>query len=326
MHLPPVLPAKLETCTMKFSPTDGEWAINGIVPLLTHPFLRHLEMHSGLISEYPILFNVGDKFNVIRFKSPKSSPLESLTLADFNLTAHDLQGMLRYPKALQYLSVCTKSSSNNYDIPEDNYEYIDCETAFYDIARAVGKSLLGFRYEVDKSQGEIITAASLYRFKTLRYLEVQHPLLAPLSPWFDAFGDPSVAELLPPKFEVLKIVNFVCSEKGLDIIDKILENKDRVVPSFRRIFLLIDYADAEMESKLRALAKKAEYSSHALDELMSCSVVRPDSVREDELDTLKGKCKAKGIELMFSYEHVLRKELLVEWVGRAVWEIPELIA
>lgn len=47
---------------------------------------------------------------------------------------------------------------------------------------------------------------------------------------------------------------------------------------------------------------------------------------KDLHDELRAKCEAKGVELMLLWEDSMRKEVLREGAGPAVWEIPEQIA
>ncbi|PVH84773.1 hypothetical protein DL98DRAFT_70664 [Cadophora sp. DSE1049] len=332
MHLPSRLPAKLETCTLKFR--AGDWDIIGIVPLLKHRRLRRLEMHSGASDPMSQNVNIGDddEYKGIECTSPKSTSLESLTLINCGLTRNDLHELLCYPRALQYLSICASNSKTNYGVVEDPDRYVVWENTFNDIAREVGKSLLGFRFE--RSDGPMVPAPGIHKLKHLRYLEIHHHLLAPISPFLDDadpnnFDHPPLDQLLPPKIEVLKIVNFDCSTKGFEIINEILENKEEIVPCLRRIILLFYYQDEKMERELRALVEEAKYSARKRDELklvLSRRPVTPVWVHKDEHVELEGRCKAKGVELMILYENVVRMEVLREGAGRAVWEIEEQIA
>ena len=304
-----------------------DWDIKGIVLALEHLNIRYLELRSGASDpmSQDLDMTKDDEYKGFECTAPKSTPLKSLTLIDCNITTPDLHNMLRYPKTLQYLSICTQDPENTYGVTQTPNRHVVWDDVFDGIAQEVGASLIGFRFSPNPRA--LVPAPNLHKLTTLRYLELHHHLLAPLSPIFNTWNPNSIeviplTKLLPPNLEVLKILYFDFPSKGREIIGEILADKEKVVACLRRVVVQVWYEDEGMEVMLRGCRKAVGRDERVRAELEGVVGRVQAGLRKKEHVEMEGRCKARGVELMVLFENVVRREVLgVEGDERAVWEV-----
>lgn len=170
-----------------------DWDIKDIVHALEHLNLHHLELHSGASDpmSQDLDMTEDDEYKGLECTAPKSTPLKSLKLIDCNITTPDLHNILRYPKALQYLSIYTRDPKNTCGITQTPNRHVVWDDVFDSIAQEVGSSLIGFRFSPNPNA--LVPAPNLHKLTTLRYLELHHHLLAP-SPPSSTPGTPTVSK------------------------------------------------------------------------------------------------------------------------------------
>ncbi|KAE8445762.1 hypothetical protein EG329_012820 [Mollisiaceae sp. DMI_Dod_QoI] len=236
--------------------------------------------------------------------------------------------MLRYPRALRTLTICSALEDDTLHYTEQ----IDHEDFFRAISESPSsRSLDSFRVDFRYRGYVVVPAPGLDKLLHIKYLEIQvgHLYNKEGRDWDDDEYaipdiDAPIKRLLPPNLEVLKITNYNLEEDE-DIVVDILEKKSDIVPLLRRIVLTQHYRDREMADELRtAVAKEEDKRNYCL-ALQDIRDDFPCSIWRDPMMVLKSHCKREGVELMLLWEDSVRKEILREGAGPAVWEIPEQI-
>ncbi|KAH9224008.1 hypothetical protein DL95DRAFT_484863 [Leptodontidium sp. 2 PMI_412] len=129
-----------------------------------------------------------------------------------------------------------------------------------------------------------------------------------------------------PGMDLLKSISKFAANRT-DIVDEILENKHSIAPSLRRIILVLQYRDAAMADGLRKAANAETDKRHWNEHTAKVECLRfPVSGPKKQYEKLAARCEAKGVDPMPLYEDSVRREVLREGAGPAVWEIPEQIA
>lgn len=137
--------------------------------------------------------------------------------------------------------------------------------------------------------------------------------------------DCPIERLLPPNLEVLRVTLFeTWSEEELPL--KILERKSEIVPHLRRLVLTSHYRHLGMAQELRdAVAKEQDRRNYC----GALAAIHDDFfvyIVQEMVPLLREACKREGVDLLLLWEDSVRKEILREGAGRAVWEITEQIA
>ncbi|KAG4429311.1 hypothetical protein IFR05_015209 [Cadophora sp. M221] len=320
MLLPKTLPSKLVSCTLSFK-SHGAWPISQAVPLLQHTHLRRLELHWAMSDR---LLEADGQDLLCKF--PGSTALETLNLIDCDFNSVDLHQIMCYPRALRSLS-----SHSDRDVDEvrpaiaRNHDY--CFRSISTDGNA--NSLESFRYDMKHRNEGIVPAPGMDLLKSVRYLDIHHEHLAPVATFMVLYPfeeiDSPIERLLPPRLEVLKISKFAANKT--DIVDEILENKNTIAPALRRIILVLQYRDAAMADELRRAADAEMDTRHWSDQTFEMAERNfPVSRRKKTYKELSARCKGRGVDLMLLYEDSVRREVLREGAGPALWEIPEHIA
>jgi hypothetical protein len=292
----------------------ANWSIWKATCLFKHPSLRQLELHWAASAVNDAVVDVGCG----------STRLESLALIDCLITPDDLYQVLRYPRALQYLTLAT--DFNDKDMYDD--EQVNCADYFSAIQRASGKSLQGLRFDVTHWGNIIVPAPGMHELRDVLYLEVapdhievDKRVLNFQTPIPDI--DCPLEQLLPPNLEVLKITP---AASDLPTLWSILDRKSEIVPHLRKIVLTLHYRNRVMKKELiAALRERDDYEidpelyepdEEDLEKIYPCA-------RKRVLRAFRGCCEKQGVELMLLHEDSKRREVFEEGAGPSVWEIED---
>ncbi|KAE9376331.1 hypothetical protein N431DRAFT_479629 [Stipitochalara longipes BDJ] len=310
LPLPSMLARTLTSCTVGFKDW-ANWTISEAACLLKHQTLRQLKLHWATSQVHVRIPDMGKG----------STVLKSLSLIDCNIDPEDLYRVLRYPRALQYLTLATDFGDNN--IIDD--EEINCSNYFAAIQRASGKSLKGLRFDVTHMGNLIVPAPGMHELRNVLYLEVA-PDHIELAKDVLSFTIPipdiecPLEHLLPPNLEVLKLTP---SASDMPTLWNIVERRGDIVPHLRKIILSLDYRNRIMKKELiTALQKREDYDPEVLKDEEDLQDMYP-CVRKRVLRSFRRYCEEHGVELMFLYEDIMRKEILEEGAGPSVWEIED---
>ncbi|KAN0116755.1 hypothetical protein V8E51_002732 [Hyaloscypha variabilis] len=311
LPMPLMIARTLTNCTIGFKGWAC-WPIEDAICLFEHPTLRQLKLH----------WACSTMNDPIADRGKRSTKLTNLALIDCDIEPVDLYRVLRYPCALEYLTLAT-DFFDNY-IHDD--EEFNCSDFFSAIERTSG-SLKGLRFDVAHWGNIIVPAPGMHKLRNVRYLEVapDHIEIAnEVLSW--GFPIPDIEcpleQLLPPNVEVLKVTPLA---SDMPTLWRIVERKRDIVPHLRKIILTLLYRNRAMKKELIiSLLKdrtKGNVEFENEDDLQSAY----PCVRKRILPSFRKYCHEHGVELVFLHEDPFRKEILEEDAGPAVWEIEEQV-
>ncbi|KUJ07597.1 uncharacterized protein LY89DRAFT_742826 [Mollisia scopiformis] len=317
------LPAKISpnwfpVITLNFK-SFSRWLFEAVLSLFRHTQLRQLEIHWAT-SDCPGYESIEQDHLYYG-----TTRLEDLKLIDCRFTPSDLTTLLEYPRALLNLSIW---SDLDQDVIDDN-EQVNHEDFFRAISGSRScKSLEALRVDFTSRCWIIVPAPGMDRLPNVKYLDVSAYHLQFKDESMERYPAPDIdcplERLLPPRIEVLKIDPYD-AQSDEDVVRQILPRKSEIVPRLRKIVLTNHYRDQKMAQELKeAVAVEEDKQNYC----RARSVVRdgfPLYTTKAPMDELKSLCADKGVALVLLYEDSVRKEILREGAGPALWEIPEQI-
>ena len=260
-------------------------------------------------------------------KGIRPTMLETLSFIDCDLTLADLSSALCVPLALQYLTI----ASDRVNTPTIGI-LLNCGDYFAAIQKSrAGNSLKGLRFDMTQEGFIVAPAPGLRGLKSILYLEVakdhieaNEQMLLDLSLVPPPDIRCSLEQLLPVNLEVLKISP---DAADLPTLSLILHRREDIVPRLRKIILSLNYRSKEMRDELVAALRKGYNPIPDSIPLYTHEVYNTYRCHEKkhELRQLRALCEEKGVVLMLIYEDSMRREILGEGAGPAVWEIEDQV-
>jgi hypothetical protein len=298
---------------------DKYWGLSQASSLFRHPTLRLLKIlrATSLHGIRTIRAN----------ESHVGTNLASLCFIDCKTKPVDLSKILRLPTALQYLTIASDQVATSIHIQV----VLNCRPFFDAIQKSpTGETLEGLRLDMTQEGYVVVPAPGLHKMNKILYLEeapehieANEQILLDLPDSPVPGVDCLLEHLLPISLEVLKI-----SPDAVDfpILTKILERKAEITPRPRKIILSLNYRSQKMREELvTAMLQSDEDMESPFKDNSFFYEEYPCQEEKHELRQLRGFCEEKGVELMLLYEDSMRRKVLKEGAGPAVWEIEDQV-
>jgi hypothetical protein len=244
-----------------------------------------------------------------------STQLEELNLAECRISPEHLRKLLEYPRALKRLSIWQfiKTSSEPATEPPvwNNRDFFK---AISD--SPCNNSLEAFRFDMSWTGYATGPEPGMHELTGVRYLEVVPNHMEDM--WEDRPGVPvpdigfPLDQLLPPNLSVLKIPNSP-RKPNLSVLWRIVEKKDELFPSLKRIILGIPFhTDAiaiEISLSKQSWTPEDYFAYSALDHSVFPMI-----------PMFNIECEKKGVEIILRHEPPINDPFPFELEDATIWE------